>query len=185
MTLVRYKTEWIDAQMLKCMLKIDDEIVFKKMKGAEEESRTWIMVTSLAPSPMASVTLRGSARFTRSTTSAFCMGDTRQQSTAWHKRANSANFSRTRSPNAYGRHCRSKMHLRINYPVEISAIDSAEWIWLTEMGLHGDNKGVPVQFAMFVAVRYSFGIYVGRWRHFPNFCFCPGLLPSKVFFGWR
>jgi len=47
---------------------------------------TWIIPTSLAPSPMASVTACVWWR-TKSTSSAFCSGDVRQQRTALHDAA--------------------------------------------------------------------------------------------------
>lgn len=50
-----------------------------------------IMLTSLAPSPMASV-MAFLYLFTRSTTMAFCLGVTRQQMTALHSQARSTKF---------------------------------------------------------------------------------------------
>lgn len=58
-----------------------------------------IMLTSLAPSPMASVTAL-LWRFTRSTTSAFCRGVTRQQITALQRLATSRKSSSRSSSKA-------------------------------------------------------------------------------------
>uniref|UniRef100_A0A6B0UXZ6 Putative secreted protein n=1 Tax=Ixodes ricinus TaxID=34613 RepID=A0A6B0UXZ6_IXORI len=61
-----------------------------------------IMLTSLAPSPMASVTAR-LWRFTRSTTSAFWRGVTRQQMTALQRLATSRKSSSKSSSKACAR----------------------------------------------------------------------------------
>ena len=57
---------------------------------------TWasmIILTSLAPSPMARVLKCGRAIFTIQTTSCFCLGDTLQQSTTSHFKARSRKSS--------------------------------------------------------------------------------------------
>ena len=55
---------------------------------------SWIMPTSLAPSPMPSVTTP--VLFTSAVTSAFCLGDTRQHTTAAHALPTCAREARAR-----------------------------------------------------------------------------------------